>query len=117
MEIVGLAKNAKYSSVKNEIPPQFFLPYRQDEHLGPILFQLPPKMKINLERLETFLKLLPRDVTSVFEFRNTSWYVPETYDLLGRHGAGFVVNDMPGSKSDRSVGESGPGSLRGSVDE
>jgi len=34
MEIVGLVKNAKYSSVKNEIPPQFFLPYRQDERLG-----------------------------------------------------------------------------------
>jgi predicted permease len=32
--IVGLVKNAKYSSVKNEIPPQFFLPYRQDERLG-----------------------------------------------------------------------------------
>ena len=34
MEIVGLVKNAKYSSVKNEIPPQFFLPYRQDPRLG-----------------------------------------------------------------------------------
>jgi predicted permease len=34
IEIVGLAKNAKYSSVKTEIPPQFFLPYRQDERLG-----------------------------------------------------------------------------------
>jgi predicted permease len=34
MEIVGLVKNAKYSSVKNEIPPQFFLPYRQDDRLG-----------------------------------------------------------------------------------
>jgi len=31
---VELVKNAKYSSVKNEIPPQFFLPYRQDERLG-----------------------------------------------------------------------------------
>jgi putative ABC transport system permease protein len=34
MEIVGLVKNAAYSSVKNEIPPQFFVPYRQDERLG-----------------------------------------------------------------------------------
>src|SRR5262245_4699802 len=34
MQIVGLVKNAKYSSVKNEIPPQFFLPYRQDDRLG-----------------------------------------------------------------------------------
>jgi predicted permease len=34
MEIVGLVRNAAYSSVKNEIPPQFFVPYRQDERLG-----------------------------------------------------------------------------------
>jgi predicted permease len=34
MEIVGLVKNAKYNSVKNEIPPQFFVPYRQDDRLG-----------------------------------------------------------------------------------
>jgi predicted permease len=32
-EIVGLVRDAKYSSVKNEIPPQFFIPYRQDERL------------------------------------------------------------------------------------
>jgi predicted permease len=30
MEIVGLVQNAKYSDVKQEIPPVFFLPYRQD---------------------------------------------------------------------------------------
>ena len=69
--------------------------------LGPVLYQLPPKMKINLERLESFLKILPKDVTSVFEFRNTSWYEPETYGLLDRYGASFCVHDMPGSKSER----------------
>ena len=30
IQIVGLVKNAKYSDVKEEIPPQFFQPYRQD---------------------------------------------------------------------------------------
>ena len=34
VEIVGLAKDAKYSEVKDEVPPQFFLPYLQDERLG-----------------------------------------------------------------------------------
>ena len=29
MEIVGLTRSAKYSEVKSEIPPVFFLPYRQ----------------------------------------------------------------------------------------
>jgi predicted permease len=34
VEIVGLARNAKYSQVKAEVPPQFFRPYRQDEEVG-----------------------------------------------------------------------------------
>jgi predicted permease len=35
-EIVGVVQNAKYSRVKNEVPPLFFLPYRQDKDLGSI---------------------------------------------------------------------------------
>ncbi len=72
-----------------------------ENHLGPILYQLPPSMKINLERLEGFLRILPEDVTSVFEFRNSTWYEPDTYELLARFGASFCVHDMPGSKSER----------------
>ena len=74
---------------------------RLGDRLGPMLYQLPPKMNINLERLESFLKIVPGDVHSVFEFRNASWYEAETYALLNRYGAGFVVHDMPGSATDR----------------
>ena len=51
--------------------------------LGPILYQLPPSLRVNLARLEEFLTLLPPDLVHVFEFRDPSWYVPETLDLLG----------------------------------
>jgi predicted permease len=34
VEIVGLVRNAKYSQVKAEVPPQFYSPYRQDGELG-----------------------------------------------------------------------------------
>lgn len=34
VEIVGVVKDAKYSDVKDAIPPQFFTPYRQGETLG-----------------------------------------------------------------------------------
>jgi uncharacterized protein YecE (DUF72 family) len=71
------------------------------DRLGPMLYQLPPSMKINLERLEGFLRILPQGVASVFEFRNKDWYAAETYALLGRYGASFCVHDMPGSKSER----------------
>jgi uncharacterized protein YecE (DUF72 family) len=74
---------------------------RLGDRLGPTLYQLPPSMKLNLERLESFLKILPNGVTNVFEFRNSEWYVPETYALLDRYGASFCVHDMAGSKSER----------------
>lgn len=69
--------------------------------LGPILYQLPPRFKLNLERLEEFLQLVPKDVTNVFEFREKSWYAAETYTLLERYGASFCAHDMPGSASER----------------
>lgn len=74
---------------------------RLGDTLGPILYQLPPRLKLNLERLESFLQLVPKDVTNVFEFREKSWYVPETLALLERYGASFCVHDMPDSASDR----------------
>jgi predicted permease len=38
MEIVGLVEDAKYSSVKDSIPPQFFTPYRQEGNVGRLNF-------------------------------------------------------------------------------
>ncbi len=76
---------------------RFLVPTRRlKEHLGPILFQLPPNMRINRERLENFLKKLPMQLTSVFEFRNQSWYDQEVLAVLDEYGAGFVVHDMKG---------------------
>jgi predicted permease len=36
--IVGLVRDARYSEVKDEVPPVFFRPYRQDTALGAITF-------------------------------------------------------------------------------
>jgi uncharacterized protein YecE (DUF72 family) len=74
---------------------------RLEHRLGPLLYQLPPSLKLDLERLENFLKLIPCDLGNVFEFRNKDWYVPETYALLDRYGASFCVHDMPGSRTER----------------
>lgn len=50
--------------------------------LGPILFQTPPWVRRDDDRLAMFLAALPRDVRCVLEVRDASWYVPEVYDLL-----------------------------------
>ncbi len=65
-------------------------------HLGPILYQLPPRWRLNLERLESFLDLLPEDPPSVFEFRDRSWMVDEVFQLLDERGVSFCAHDLPG---------------------
>lgn len=40
IDIIGLVQNAKYSEVKETIPPQFFIPYRQAGRIGRITFYL-----------------------------------------------------------------------------
>jgi uncharacterized protein YecE (DUF72 family) len=66
------------------------------EAAGPVLYQLPPRFRLNLARLEEFLLLLPRGFTHVFEFRDDSWNDDAVFDLLHLHGASFCAHDLPG---------------------
>ena len=65
-------------------------------NLGPILYQLPPHFKCNPERLEKFLKVLPKDKVHIFEFRDNSWFKEEVFKLLNAYKASFCVHDMKG---------------------
>jgi len=67
-----------------------------NEKLGPLLYQLPPNMHRNDERLESFLSLLPKGLRHVIEFRHQSWLDKGVFDILRRHNIGFCVFDMPG---------------------
>jgi len=71
--------------------------------LGPILFQLPPKWRLNRERLETFLGALSRRHQYAFEFREPSWHTVEVYELLRRHNAAFCAFDLAGFQSPTEV--------------
>ena len=61
--------------------------------VGPILFQLPPKMHANPERLAAFLKMLSPARRYTFEFRHPSWYEAPIFDLLRRHDAALCLSD------------------------
>jgi uncharacterized protein YecE (DUF72 family) len=94
--------------------------------LGPVLYQLPPSLHKDLDRLESFLQILcsvilnpsrcsrtgsvkrseeslPRRPDSVFEFRHESWYCEDTYKLLDKFGVGFCIHDLSGLESPRVV--------------
>src|ERR1051325_1921969 len=66
------------------------------EHLGPVLFQLPPFLKKDVSRLRDFLKLLPSQVRSAIEFRHESWFDPEVFALLREHRSAMCIADAGG---------------------
>ena len=66
---------------------------RLEDRLGPLLFQLPPNFKANLERLETFVASLPEACRPVFEFRHESWRDPEVERVLADRNAASCVTD------------------------
>ncbi|MBT8492142.1 MAG: DUF72 domain-containing protein [Deltaproteobacteria bacterium] len=53
------------------------------QRLGPVLFQLPPNLRANHERLAAFTRALPQGMRAAFEFRHDSWHDPRTHEILG----------------------------------
>jgi uncharacterized protein YecE (DUF72 family) len=80
--------------------------------LGPILYQLPPRWPLNLERFETFLRAIAPAAraagvrtrpSSVVEFRDPSWYDEDVYELMRRYKIALCLHDMQGSASGKLV--------------
>ncbi|HJQ09693.1 MAG TPA: DUF72 domain-containing protein [Gemmatimonadaceae bacterium] len=91
---------------------------------GPVLWQLPATYGFDAERMDQFMKLLPRNTRQAeevaswhdhrlkrgaltraaspvrlrhaFEVRHPSYFHDEFYDLLRRHRCGFVIADTAG---------------------
>jgi uncharacterized protein YecE (DUF72 family) len=61
--------------------------------LGPLLFQLPPFLKKDVELLEVFLHELPPGLHPVMEFRHASWLSDDTYEVLKRFGVALCIAD------------------------
>jgi uncharacterized protein YecE (DUF72 family) len=61
--------------------------------VGAILFQCPPNFKMDLERLRTFLALLPDSARYAFEFRHESCRSEEVLDALAERGVAWCVAD------------------------
>lgn len=60
---------------------------------GPFLFQLPPAMKPDVQRLADFLALVPGGVRTAFEFRNPAWHDEHVFTVLADAGAALVIAD------------------------
>ena len=77
-----------------------------DDRLGVVLYQLPPNMKKDLDRLETFLKQLPANPPAAFEFRHPAWFDDDVIQLLRGQNIALCVSDtddLPASHIERTA--------------
>ena len=61
------------------------------DRLGPVLFQLPPNLKKDRPRLDSFLTTLPARTRAAFEFRHPSWFDDEIFEALRSRGAALCI--------------------------
>jgi len=81
-------------------------------HLGPILFQLPPNSKKNVERLVSFMNVLPRGLRAAFEFRNETWFDEDVYEALREAGHALCLADVDDTETPAIVSTTDWGYLR-----
>ena len=77
-----------------------------EDRLGPVLFQLPPNMKKDLERLEVFVKDLPRGTRAAFEFRHPTWLDDDVLQVLSSGNHALCISDtddVPVSHIDKTA--------------
>ncbi len=67
------------------------------EKLSVVLWQLPPKFKINLDRLTEFVRCLKKYkyTRHSFEFREESWFCKEVYEILKDADMSLCLADWP----------------------
>lgn len=66
------------------------------EKLGVILWQFPPSLTLDLERLKDFIELLePYEMKNTFEFRNKTWINKKVVDLLKKKNVALCMADWP----------------------
>jgi uncharacterized protein YecE (DUF72 family) len=69
-------------------------PLAESPKLGPVLWQLPARMKADVPRLESALDALPPG-RHCFEFRHPSWFSDEVLELLRFHHVALVIAHHP----------------------
>lgn len=66
---------------------------RLDDHLGPLLIQVPESVKADRHALSTFLAQMPQGLRLAFDLQHPSWRDEGTLRLLSQHEAALVLTD------------------------
>ena len=79
---------------------------------GAVLFQLPPHLRKDIERLKNFLSLLPGDDAVAFEFRHPSWFDDEVFSCLRESNCALCAAETDENESSSLISTAAWGYVR-----
>jgi uncharacterized protein YecE (DUF72 family) len=80
--------------------------------LGAMLYQLPPHLRKDVERLKNFLSLLPADRAVAFEFRHPSWFDDEVFACLRENNRALCMAETDDERTSDLIATANWGYLR-----
>ncbi len=84
----------KLADVAGDVAHFFNVAEALGQKLGPVLFQLPPFLKKDVELLRAFLELVPAGKRAALEFRHPSWFSDDVYAALAERNVALVGGDL-----------------------
>ena len=69
------------------------------EKLGPLLVQLPPNMRLDIDALEGVLRSFPGSARVAVEFRHQSWHASPVRAVMEKHNSAWCLTDRNGRTS------------------
>jgi uncharacterized protein YecE (DUF72 family) len=83
----------RLKEVEAEVEYFFRVAGALENKAGAYLFQLPPNLKLDLDRLQKFLALLPSNGNVAFEFRHPSWFCEEVFACLRQRNYALCTSE------------------------
>jgi uncharacterized protein YecE (DUF72 family) len=93
----------KLRNVKDGLDKYFHRIGPMKSKVGVVLWQLPPMLTLDLDRLEGFLKILPKSYCYAVEFWHRSWMVPQTFAVLRKYNVGHASVSSLAMPMDRTI--------------
>lgn len=82
------------------------------DRMGVVLFQFPPFIKLNPEKLQGLLSLKPDNMKAAIEFKSSSWFKEEVYNMLKEKNAALVISETDEEKNPEVIQTADWGYLR-----
>lgn len=81
----------KLAGAAEDVSHLFSVASALGDRLGPVLFQLPPFLRRDDEKLSSFLEAIPAGAPFAFEFRHASWTDAAIEQILGRYNGAVCI--------------------------